>query len=95
MIRKQGGVVIFVRNPYLVDEKSMIQFSNDACEMLIIKINEINLTIACVYRPPDTTQNEFNECINLIENYFKDKTLQENILITRRLQFAASPMELI
>ena len=79
--RKQGGVVIYVRTPYLVDEKTMVKFSNDACELLILKIKEINLTIVCVYRPPDTTQTEFNECINNVENYFKDKTLHENIVI--------------
>ena len=79
--RIQGGVVIYVRSPYIVDEKLMTKFSNGVCELLILKIKEINLSIVCVYRPPDTTQTEFSECINTIENYFKDKTLQENIII--------------
>ena len=30
--RVQGGVIVYVRNPYPVDENSIVRFSNDQCD---------------------------------------------------------------
>lgn len=80
-IRLQGGVAIYVREPFLIDEETVVKFSNDYCEALIIKLKDVNSHIVCVYRPPDTSSIKFNECIETINNYFKEKNLQENIII--------------
>ena len=74
-------MVIYIEQPLLVDEDSMLKFSNGVCELLIIKIKEINMHIATVYRPPDTSATEFSECLNKMKEYFTNDTVHDKIML--------------
>ena len=53
--RKCGGVCILIHENLRVEKSKSVHYSNSVCEMLIIHIEQMNLHIICVYRPPDTT----------------------------------------
>ena len=49
--RIQGGVMIYIRKPLLIDETVLTKFSNGTCETLIVKIKDVDIHVVCVYRP--------------------------------------------
>ena len=65
----------------MIEEENMKTFSNSVCELLILKIKDLNANIVSLYRPPDTKVNEFVECLQVVEDYFKEKNLTEKIMI--------------
>ena len=79
--RVQGGIAMYLRNPLMIEEENMKTFSNSVCELLILKIKDLNANIVSLYRPPDTKVNEFVECLQVVEDYFKEKNLTEKIMI--------------
>ena len=69
--RKCGGIVIYSHNCLNINDSTIVTFSNSVCELLIIKIENMNLHIVCIYRPPDTTSAEFQPCLDKIRTYLK------------------------
>ena len=51
--REKGGVIIYARDYFEVTESS--KFSNGICELLTLKLPQLNYHVVCLYRPPDTT----------------------------------------
>ena len=85
--RVQGGVALYLRSPLMIEEENIKKFSNSTCELLILKVKELNIHIVSIYRPPKTKVNEFTECLQIIEDYFRNKTLMEKIVILGDLNF--------
>ena len=85
--RKCGGVLILLQDNLQVETSKTVHFSNSVCEMLIIHIEQMNLHIICVYRPPDTTKNEFIPCIEKIDSYLSSLPSTDNIMIAGDFNF--------
>ena len=71
MTREGGGVIIYVNNKLTFE--TLISISDEVCSLLGIYINEINLIVFMVYRPPPNYKNKFHG--EILEQSF------ENIVI--------------
>ena len=85
--RKCGGVSIYTHNSLKVNEKSVQRYTNSVVELLMLNIEDINLHIICVYRPPDTTSEEFQPCLDKIRSYTEKLQASDNILLLGDLNF--------
>ena len=55
--RQGGGVALYVRDDLAGDILSV--YVNSVCELLIVKIHQIDTVVCVAYRPPDTRLGEF------------------------------------
>ena len=79
--RKCGGVAILTHESLQVNKSKVIKLSNSTCEMQILYIENLNLHIINIYRPPDTTSEKFKECIDEAERYLKNVKMTDNIML--------------
>jgi hypothetical protein len=63
--RSRGGVCAYIREDLATIPS--LQWSNGAVEVLVLKARSLGSLIAGVYRPPDTTTEEWTEAINILE----------------------------
>ena len=78
--RVGGGVCIYLRNS--VNFITCVNYSNSACDLLIIKINHPSLIVILIYRPPSCTTNEFNDIIVKVNQFiFSLSSPLPNIII--------------
>ena len=63
--RIRGGVCLFLRDD-LTGEK-LDSFSNSVCELLVVKVHQINTILIVIYRLPDTKLSEFMPVIRKVE----------------------------
>ena len=85
--RKCGGVAIYTHNSLQVNESSVHTFSNSVCELLAIELVEPNLHILCLYRPPDTSGDEFQECLSEVKNYMDQIPTGDDVLLIGDFNF--------
>ena len=83
--REKGGVIIYARDYFEVTESS--KFSNGICELLTLKLPQLNYHVVCLYRPPDTTSEELNEPLKLIDDYIKKCGSEEKVLFLGDMNF--------
>lgn len=56
--KRGGSVCIYIKNSISVTEIYEEEFLN--CNILLVKLNDIDIKIGCIYRPPDTNAELFN-----------------------------------
>ena len=64
-IRSSGGVGLYIKEELACTE--LLNSTNEVVEVLGIKVENINLIIVLIYKPPDATVEEFTEQILKIE----------------------------
>ena len=64
--RECGGVALLVRDNLTAEP--LASFSNDGCEVFIVKIFELNHVCCVVYRPPGTSYSKFKQVFKTIDN---------------------------
>ena len=62
--RSHGGVAIYTSSNII--SETLLTFSNTVCELVIMKLPQINHILVTIYRPPDTNCTEFREMINTL-----------------------------
>ena len=62
--RSHGGVAICTSSNII--SETLLTFSNTVCELVIMKLPQINHILVTIYRPPDTNYTEFREMINTL-----------------------------
>ena len=62
--RSHGGVAIYTSSNII--SEILLTFSNTVCELVIMKLSQINHILVTIYRPPDTNYTEFREMINTL-----------------------------
>ena len=85
--RNCGGVCIYIHNSIKVKDQSVVRFSNSVVELLIINLEDLNLHIICVYRPPDTSSEEFQPCLDKIKIYLEQLEASDSILLLGDFNF--------
>jgi exonuclease III len=90
--REQGGVIIYVRDYFEVTETT--KFSNGTCELLTIKLPQLNYHVVCLYRPPNTQSEKLSEALKLIDDYIKQCGSEEEILFLGRYELSVFTMEI-
>ena len=76
--KRKGGVAIYSHHSFSLEETQT--FSNSYCELAMAYNKMNNLIIVAVYRPPDTPNEKFRECLDKIKLY-KEKYETSVILI--------------
>ena len=85
--RKCGGVAIYTHNTLQVNESSVLTFSNSVCELLALKLVEPSLHILCLYRPPDTSSDEFQECLSEVKKYMDKIPPRDDVVLIGDFNF--------
>ncbi len=62
--RAGGGVALYVKDTLICSE--LLSYTDDVCDLLIVKIEDINLIAVLAYKPPDTTKDQFDILLNKI-----------------------------
>ena len=70
--KSHGGVAIYLRND-LIGQLVAVH-SNSQCETLVVKVKTLNLLLMCVYRPPDSTVENFCESMKICQKSIDDVT---------------------
>ena len=70
--KSHGGVAIYLRND-LIGQLVAVH-SNSQCETLVVKVKTLNLLLMCVYRPPDSTVENFCESLKICQKSIDDVT---------------------
>ena len=73
--KSHGGVAIYLRNDLI--GQLVVAHSNSMCETLVIKVKSLNLLLACLYRPPNSTLESFKEAITVTQKAIDDVTNTE------------------
>ena len=76
---KQGGTAIYLLQTLEAEQISSI--SHNKCEMVAIKIPNIQTINIVLYRPPDTNSNDFNIILDNIQEIFKELKAPEPTII--------------
>ena len=76
---KQGGTAIYINDK--VEAEKLGEISFNKCEMVAIKIPEIQTINIVVYRPPGTKFNEFNVILKKLQEMFKELEKPEPTII--------------
>ena len=63
--RQRGGVCLFLREDLTGEVLS--SYSNGVCELLMVKVPQLNTVVVVMYRPPDTTQQEFEMVLSKLD----------------------------
>ena len=83
---KQGGTAIYLLQTLEAEQISNI--SHNKCEMIAIKIPNIQTINIVVYRPPDTKSIDFNIILDDIQGILKElKTPEPTIILSVDLNF--------
>ena len=85
--RRCGGVCIYTHNSLKVNEESIVRYSNSVVELIILYVEDLDLHMICVYRPPDTSSEEFQPCIDIIKKYAEPLEPCANVLILGDFNF--------
>nr|XP_053638194.1 uncharacterized protein LOC128692903 [Cherax quadricarinatus]XP_053638195.1 uncharacterized protein LOC128692903 [Cherax quadricarinatus]XP_053638196.1 uncharacterized protein LOC128692903 [Cherax quadricarinatus]XP_053638197.1 uncharacterized protein LOC128692903 [Cherax quadricarinatus]XP_053638199.1 uncharacterized protein LOC128692903 [Cherax quadricarinatus]XP_053638200.1 uncharacterized protein LOC128692903 [Cherax quadricarinatus] len=64
--RQQGGVDLYIKESLICTE--ILNTTNDVVEVLTIKIENQNLVIVLVYKPPDATSQQLKEQLSKIDS---------------------------
>ena len=83
--REQGGVIMYVNESIEVRENS--KFSNGTCELLTLKLPQLNYCIICLYRPPNTSSEKFSEPLKLIDDCIKTCGSEEKVFFVGDMNF--------
>ena len=64
--RHRGGVCLLLRED--LTGEILCSFSNGVCELLMVKVHQLNTIVSVVYRHPDTCLSEFNPVLRKIDS---------------------------
>ncbi|XP_076045873.1 uncharacterized protein LOC143028125 [Oratosquilla oratoria] len=59
--RSHGGVALYLREDLAANTEVLTAFSNNTTELLAVHVKKLDLFIATLYRPPNTTEEMFKE----------------------------------
>ena len=65
-----GSVALYLREDLSGDV--LATYANSVCELLVVKIHQLDTVVCVAYRPPDTTISEFSgllDCLELCHRY--------------------------
>ena len=63
--RTHGGCALYVRKD--LSSELVVAHSNMACDTLVVRIKSLNLLVFVNYRPPDASETEFEEQLNVCQ----------------------------
>ena len=63
--KSHGGVAIYLRKDLI--GQLVTSHSNSMCETLAVKVKTLNLILICVYRPPNSTLEAFEEALEVCQ----------------------------
>ena len=76
--RKGGGVVTYVSTDLTVTQEE--SFTNGVCDVIYVEIEELNLGIINLYRPPSSDKDSFGEILQKIREW-TNQTRREIVLL--------------
>ena len=68
--RQRGGVCLLLRDN--LTGEVLDTFSNGVCELLVVRVHQLNTVVAVCYRPPDTTLREFEAALSRLDEVLLD-----------------------
>ena len=63
--RSHGGCGIYLRQD--LTGQVLLQHSNRSCDLIVLKIKQLNQIVINIYRPPDATIEEFRETLEKVQ----------------------------
>ena len=69
LIRKGGGVCLYVNQR--AQFSMCVSYSNQTCELLIVKIHSPEIYVIIMYRPPDCELSEFEDVLNILISWIR------------------------
>ena len=87
--RIRGGVCLFLRDN--LTGEVLCSYSNGVCEVLIVKVYQLDTIVVVVYRPPDTDFSEFTPISNKNDSVLQNLPAPApNITLMGDLNFPSS-----
>ena len=82
----EGGAVIYVNDA--LEAQNISQISQSNCEMVAVRIPEMNLVVITVYRPPSAKKDDFKVIIEEIDKIMQNlENPEPKVLINGVLNF--------
>ena len=64
--RQGGGVALYLREDFSGD--ILASYANSVCELLVVKIHQLDTVVCVAYRPPDTKHSEFSGLLQCLDD---------------------------
>ena len=71
--RQGGGVALYLREDLTAD--TLLSYAQihpnrngSVCELLVVKVHQLDTVVCVLYRPPDTRLEEFSEVLHCLDN---------------------------
>ena len=64
--RSHGGSCVYVRSD--LTSKLIMSHSNGTCDSLAVKVKIFESIVICMYRPPDTKLEQFEDALNVVQD---------------------------
>ena len=68
-VREGGGVISYVKDHLTISDE--FSDSDSINDLLCLYINEINLALVTIYRPPDSTKESFSWCVRSVNGWLR------------------------
>ena len=63
-----GGVVMYIKESLVGELRTLALGSNDRCEWIAVLLEQHNIVVVCIYRPPSCPTQKFESVLQLISN---------------------------
>ena len=73
--------MILLTSPGILCIKGQEPYSNGCCELLINELNELSVTVITIYRPPDSTLDEFKDVLDKSRDYLNSHPCKDVIFL--------------
>ena len=88
--RTHGGCGVYCRDDLTVRERG--KYSNNFCESQVIELQELDLILVNIYRPPNSPMHLFQDTLNRVQEAIneaseKDKKVAKTLLVTGDYNF--------
>ena len=78
-LRRQGGSAIYIHQDLTITDT--VSHSNSFCETAAAFIQEMNLVVVAIYRPPGAPQKLFEESLSVIEKFISPLNSPEVLIL--------------
>ena len=75
--RDRGGALLYIHDDLPVSNE--VTYDDHYCQAAMCTINTSNTVIVCVYRPPNTPEEDTRKVLNFINSYIEDASVKHHM----------------
>ena len=79
--RTQGGVAIYVRDDIAANSSVISAGSNGVVEHIVLHLKQLNLIVACIYRPPQSPVTDIQPALREVKEAYMSHEIGNSLVL--------------